>query len=159
MWLSHSFCLNYCQQWWHSDFMLYISLHNNVLSGLFLYFSKWPYTEKCIRSLDRSDPDWSQTHDAMREQLAHGLGTEGYSECGDSRLATGHPWGSTGLFLRPCALQNLQKLLGITTWRDTKQVCRWYKTGRSCWLPGRQRGSGERPWQIREMGNHERNEV
>lgn len=31
-WPSHSFCLNYGQRWWHSGFMLCISLHNNPYS-------------------------------------------------------------------------------------------------------------------------------
>lgn len=70
----------------------------------------------------------------------------------DIRLMTCFWWGPIRLHLRLCYLPLLHKWLGHRTGRDTKQVHRWCKTRRSCWLPQRQGGPEERPWQIRGLG-------
>lgn len=108
MWLSHSFCLNYGQQWWHSDFMLYISLHNNVLSGLF-----------CILANDHILKNASEVWTAgtmiyykhMTQWMSNWLmgWAQRVTVNVNIRLATGHSWGSIGLCLGPCAFQYLQK--------------------------------------------------
>lgn len=58
----------------------------------------------------------------MGEQLAHRSGLKGYSKWGNIRLVTSHRWDSTGLRLRPSALQHLHKQLGGKTGRDIDLV-------------------------------------
>lgn len=75
----------------------------------------------------------------MGEQQAHRSGTKG-----DGDLP---PAGSTGLHPQPCSCQQLRKRPGGGSGRGTKQVQKWYKTGRTCRssLKGREASPAETP--------------
>lgn len=71
---------------------------------IFLDFSKAFDTVLQYPSGENVQPTAGLTHPVMGEQLAHGSGTEGYSEWNDIRLVTCHLWGSMGLRLRASSL-------------------------------------------------------
>lgn len=94
----------------------------------------------------------------MGEQLVHRLGTKGYGEWGDIRLAICHQWGFTGLHPWLYALQHLINNQDIGLEEILSKFADYTKLGGAVKsLEGREAMQGD--LNKSEMGNHQLYEV